>query len=66
VIDYDTDIKIVPRDPVHALRRRLLALLEAATRDGLDGRTVREELLICALIVQVAIDSVDAQEGGDQ
>jgi hypothetical protein len=64
-MNYDDDIKIAPRDPVGNLRRRLLALLEAATLEGLDGRIVHRELVVAAFIVQVAIDRVDREERGD-
>jgi hypothetical protein len=63
---YEEDIRIAPRDPVDLLRRRLLALLEAATREGLDARVVHRELVAAVLILQTAIELTDARERGDQ
>jgi hypothetical protein len=62
----DADIHIVHDDPVDKPRRRLLALLEAATYEGLDARVVHRELVAVVLIVQTAIELTDAAERGDQ
>jgi hypothetical protein len=62
----DTDVRIVRDDPVDNLRQRLLALLEAATWEGLDARVVHRELVAAVLIVQTAIELTDARERGGQ
>jgi hypothetical protein len=61
--NYEEDLRVAPDSALNGLRQRLRALLEWALHEGLDARVVHQELVACALLVQVGVDIVDHAEG---